>query len=147
MDQLSLRRLQGHDHLHGFKFLGVARDEVERTLVRPRFSCYFLPFLDSTNFQPPKIHQNPLSPCPRRHKGVSLGNLSALLVQVAHHLAVHVRAQLGGVVDVGDHDGLGPNDQAQAQRLANHEKEAKEAKELQVDKADYIDSTPSQFSP
>ena len=67
---------------------------------------------------------------PRRHKGVSLSNLSALLVQIAHHLAIHVRAQLGGVVDVGDHDGLGSNDQAQAQSLAKHQKETKT---LQVD--------------
>ena len=63
---------------------------------------------------------------PRRHKGVSLGNLSTLLVQVAHHLAVHVRAQLGGVVDVGDHDGLGSDDQAQAQSLEQRKRSSLE---------------------
>ena len=63
---------------------------------------------------------------PRRHKGVSLGNLSTLLVQVAHHLAIHVRAQLGGVVDVGDHDGLGSDDQAQAQSLEQRKRSSLE---------------------
>ena len=51
------------------------------------------------------------------HKGLALGHFGALLVQVPHHLAVHVRAQLAGVVDGGHHHRLGANDETQAQRL------------------------------
>ena len=89
----SLRRLQGHDHLHGFQFL----------------SRYVYP-------SGPHYLWGPVPP--RHHKGLALGDLGALLVQVPHHLAVDVRAQLRRVVDVGDHDGLSTDDETQAQGLA-----------------------------
>ena len=175
-----LWRLQGHDHLHGFQFLGTAVtpgpkkswwDLINPTMIwkmiKSHFHVSFLnpfrrkkiisshlwivffpryllilalfctpsPSLKPSPWNMATDHQPKLGHCtkecsqppdsPRHHKGVSLGNLSALLVQVADHLAVHVRAQLGGVVDVGDHDGLGSDDQAQAQGLAKHQKETK----------------------
>ncbi len=48
-----------------------------------------------------KIPKTSLVHRPRYHKSITLRNLSALIMQVAYHLPIHIWAQLGRIVDVG----------------------------------------------
>mmetsp|Transcript_13622 Transcript_13622/g.32498 ORF Transcript_13622/g.32498 Transcript_13622/m.32498 type:complete len:423 (+) Transcript_13622:1227-2495(+) len=51
------------------------------------------------------------------NESLTLVHLGTFVVQVAHHLAIHIGAQLRRIVNIRDHDGLAADDQAKSQRF------------------------------